>query len=620
MNQDSLSEGEYYLQVTDVMGCITVDSITLIDPDGIELTDTIFSKSRDGMFNINCFGGNEGSIDVNLTGGSGQYFYEWTTINGNGLVPEIEDQSGLTAGDYHLRVWDESGCERNFDFTLTQPDPIHFIDTLSISIDGNYNVNCAGGNDGSILLYITGGSIGNYRYQWSTDNGSGLVNGLQHQNGLSAGEYHITVTDTNQCFADTTIILTEPLPISTEITPTHISCDPGYDDGAIQLDVSGGTGPGTYSYLWSNSATTKDLSDLTAGWYTVEVTDINMCVKSDSVEILLPPDLIIDVNVSDYNGSNVTCFGDNNGFISTNILSGTPGYTFTWNGPGGFTSDQPDIQNLYAGSYTLNVVDAKNCMGDTTIQIVEPAPFRIEITTTSSITGGYNLNCFGDSTASIELQVTGGTPDYQYLWNTGDVTRVIFDLGAGEYLVTIKDVNNCMIDTTITLIQPQPLTLQLGIKDTYCPDMSDGEVIAFVTGGVEPYDYLWSTGETGDRILNVIPSEYNLKVSDANLCEIADTFKVKSERPQCLEIPTAFSPNGDGVNDIWEIGRMELYPDAVVEIFNRWGELMFRSSRGYSIPWDGTRNGKALPMDSYHYIIDLHNGTKPVIGSVTIVR
>jgi len=109
-------------------------------------------------------------------------------------------------------------------------------------------------------------------------------------------------------------------------------------------------------------------------------------------------------------------------------------------------------------------------------------------------------------------------------------------------------------------------------------------------------------------------------VTDANLCEIADTFEVNSEQPQCLEIPTAFSPNGDGVNDTWEIGRMELYPDAIVEIYNRWGELVFRSSRGYSNPWDGTRNGRGVPMDSYHYIIDLKNGTKPVTGSVTIVR
>jgi gliding motility-associated-like protein len=123
-----------------------------------------------------------------------------------------------------------------------------------------------------------------------------------------------------------------------------------------------------------------------------------------------------------------------------------------------------------------------------------------------------------------------------------------------------------------------------------------------------------------DRLLDVIPGEYSVIVSDANLCSVGDTVRVKSDKPQCLEIPTAFSPNGDGINDTWEIGRIELYPDIVVEIYNRWGELLFRSSRGYSEPWDGKIHGKDLPMDSYHYVINLHKGGKPITGNVTIIR
>ncbi|MCD6201268.1 MAG: gliding motility-associated C-terminal domain-containing protein, partial [Bacteroidales bacterium] len=139
-------------------------------------------------------------------------------------------------------------------------------------------------------------------------------------------------------------------------------------------------------------------------------------------------------------------------------------------------------------------------------------------------------------------------------------------------------------------------------------------------GGVMPYNYNWSTGESNDRLENIVPGKYSVYVTDANMCMVRDTVTVKSDRPQCLEIPNAFSPNGDGVNDRWEIGKIELYPEITVEIYNRWGELLFRSNRGYNNPWDGTHRGKTLPMDSYHYVIDLGNGTKPITGNVTIVR
>jgi len=104
------------------------------------------------------------------------------------------------------------------------------------------------------------------------------------------------------------------------------------------------------------------------------------------------------------------------------------------------------------------------------------------------------------------------------------------------------------------------------------------------------------------------------------MCELRDTFIVYFERSACLKIPTGFSPNGDNINDTWEIGYIELYRSVVIEIFNRWGELIFRSDKGYTNPWDGTFKGRMLPIDSYHYVINLNNGTRAVVGNVTIVR
>jgi gliding motility-associated-like protein len=519
-----------------------------------------------------------------------------------------------------VKVMDESSCYRTWSFTLTQPDPLHLEDSLSIAPDGVHNVSCVDGNDGTIDLRVSGGSTGSYSYWWSTSDGSGLVPDTEDQTGLSAGSYRVQVTDINGCEIDTTIVLTAPDSIHILLTPQHISCDPGYDDGAIQSVITGGTGPGTYQYLWSNGATTPDISDLTAGWYILRITDLNGCQVYDSIEILLPPPLEIALDISDYNGSNVSCYGEKDGSIEVNILSGTPTYQYSWTGPEGFISQDSNIYHLSAGEYLLHVEDSKHCMGDTMISMIQPQPLNINVVKSVSNAGDYNVNCYGDHTGYIELNVQGGTPDYEYLWDNGSISDMITEIPAGNYSVSVTDKNGCVADTTVTLIQPDSLVLTLNVKNTYCPDMSDGAVYAVVTGGVGPYDYSWSTGDMDDRLLDVIPGEYSVIVSDANLCSVGDTVRVKSDKPQCLEIPTAFSPNGDGINDTWEIGRIELYPDIVVEIYNRWGELLFRSSRGYSEPWDGKIHGKDLPMDSYHYVINLHKGGKPITGNVTIIR
>ena len=619
-NQQDLYGGTYYLEVTDTLGCTGHDSITLLEPEGIELVDTVLSRSPDGRYNISCYGAQDGSISLVLEGGSGTYSYYWSTADGSGIDTTARDQTDLTAGTYTVKVMDESTCYRIWSFTLTQPDPITIDDSLSLAPDGLHNISCAGGDDGAIDLRVHGGSEGNYRYFWSTADGAGIIPYAEDQSGLTAGTYHVEVLDSNGCRAEAEYTLQEPDPLEITLVPQHISCDPGYDDGEVHSEVTGGTGNGTYQYLWSNNATTPDITDLTAGWYTLLVTDMNGCTAYDSVEILLPPPLKMSLRVSDYHGMNISCYGERDGSIEVTILSGTPAYQYAWNGPDGFVSTDSSIYHLPAGTYRLHVTDAKHCIGDTTLELVQPAPITVEVTTSQSHSGGYNLNCFGDSDGFILLNVKGGTPGYIYLWDNGTEESSLENIPAGEYHVEIKDVNGCESDTTVRLIQPAQLTVEMIVKNTYCPDMNDGAVQAVVAGGVGPYDYFWTTGDVSEGISEIVPGEYGVTVTDANMCQISDTVTVKSDRPQCLEIPSAFSPNGDGVNDRWEIGKVELYPDVVVEIYNRWGELLYRSSRGYTDPWDGTRRGKPLPMDSYYYVIDLHNGTKPITGNVTIVR
>jgi gliding motility-associated-like protein len=617
MNQDNLAAGTYRVVVTDKLGCTGTDSLELIEPDGIELMDTTISDYNG--FSLSCNGMNNGTISLTLNGGSGQYFFEWTTADGSGLVPDQKDQTGLTAGTYDVRVWDESLCEKNWSFTLNEPDPITISDSLSQSISGSHNINCASGTDGGIYLTVSGGT-GNYTYSWTTTDGSGIIPGNKDQISLAAGNYYVVIEDSNGCLATAEMTLTEPGSLLTTITAAQISCAPGFSDGAADITVNGGITP--YTYNWSNGETIPDISGLSEGWYFVDVRDANNCMVQDSVWIHNPPPLEIGAEIRDYNGTNISCKGRNDGEININMESGTPVYIYQWstvNGSG-LVNGQEDQTGLTAGDYTMHVTDANNCTGDTIFHILEPDLISVDIVTSLAPDGENNINCQGDNTASIDLTISGGTPDYTVQWNDGYTGNSRSALLAGDYQAQIMDLNGCFIDTLIHIMEPDKLEITYSVKKSYCPDMSNGEINLTVSGGAPGYQYLWSDGSTWEDRNDLAAGEYTVEVSDINNCYLYDTIQVESVQSSCLEIPTGFSPNGDGRNDTWQIELIELYPDAVIEVYNRWGTMVFRSEKGYPNPWDGRMNGRILPVDSYHFVIDFGNGTPPIIGNITIVK
>ena len=199
-------------------------------------------------------------------------------------------------------------------------------------------------------------------------------------------------------------------------------------------------------------------------------------------------------------------------------------------------------------------------------------------------------------------------------------------MGADTYSVRVVDLNNCYIDENIIITQPDPLQITPIIQSPYCDVTIEGQIILNTSGGTQPYLWLWSTGESTENITNITAGTYSVTIRDANDCVLDETLVVSPLNPLCITIPNTFTPNGDGFNDTWVIGSTEggtlgqAYPYAVVEVFNRWGELVYRSEEGYSRPWNGMSDGKPLPMDSYYYIITLNNGQPPVSGIITIVR
>jgi gliding motility-associated-like protein len=386
------------------------------------------------------------------------------------------------------------------------------------------------------------------------------------------------------------------------------------------MTVSGGIPP--YSYLWSNGAVTKDIADLTPGIYTITVTDSNGCIKKDSARINLSPSLNYTKNVSDFNGYNISCNGMANGFIHVDATSGSAPFVYTWTGPGGFTATTKDISNLKAGQYQLVIVDNSECQASETFDLAEPGKLELTYTASSSTAGGFNINSAGESTASINLIATNQVKTVDYLWADGIFDKSRTNLPAGIYNVIITDANNCHASLEIPITAPDSMKLSFDITQPFCPDKPDGMIAADVTGGVRgtDYSYRWSDNSTNRTLTNIPAGFYEVVVTDLNGCLVKDSVKVDSKNETCLVIPNAISPNGDLINDVWNIGLKELYPSMEVVIFDRWGQTLWRSEKGYPRPWDGTSNGEALPIDSYHYIIELHNGSRPIVGNVTIVR
>jgi gliding motility-associated-like protein len=297
-------------------------------------------------------------------------------------------------------------------------------------------------------------------------------------------------------------------------------------------------------------------------------------------------------------------------------------FVYSWTGPDGFTATTKDISDLKGGQYDLLITDSNYCTLTETINLTEPGRLGMILSLSASTAGGFNINCIGDSTGSIGIEPLNQVKTVDYLWADGIFGKTRMNLPAGEYTVIITDANNCHASSTITLTEPDSMKLVFDISRPLCPDKPDGEIRLIVTGGVmgTDYSYKWSDNSTSMNISNILKGFYKVTVTDLNGCSIRDSVIVEPLNETCLIIPNAISPNDDLINDVWNIGLIELYPQMEIKIFNRWGETIWRSEKGYPQPWDGKSNGSLLPIDSYHYIIDLHNGTKPLVGNVTIVR
>lgn len=536
-NISGLLAGNYSVTVTDANGCTKSGVYTVTQPGAIVITNTL--SSYPGGNNVSCYGANNGSITVNVSGGTPAYSYLWSGPSSyTASTPNINT---LYAGTYQLVVTDFNGCIQSKQITLTQP--LQITNTLTPSVyAGNYNITCNGASTGSINLSSSGGTAG-YTYSWNGP--SGFNSTSQNINALIAGTYTIVTTDINSCTGTSTIQLSQPAALTSGVTsPTvnggyNITCN-GLSNGAVNLTSSGGTTPYTYSWNGPLSYTSslQNPSGLAAGNYSVAITDANGCVTTNTITLTQPNALLASATSPTVNGGyNITCNGQNNGSINLTVNGGTTSYIYAWTGSNAYTSSLQNPTGLLAGTYSVLVTDANNCTTSTTIALTQPGTL-VSAIGSPTVAGGYNITCNGFSNGSITLNANGGTSAYNYSWSgpssyTSSLQNPV-NLISGLYNVTITDANGCTATNSINLTQPSVLNLTLN-SPTYaggynitCNGNNNGSIYLSNSGGTPSYNYSWngpsSFTSSVQNPSGLIAGTYSVISTDANSCTVAGTI------------------------------------------------------------------------------------------------
>jgi len=482
-----LSEGNYFVTITDANGCSVVQSVSISQPQSLQIQSTIV-EANCGMSN--------GQASVNVTGGLSPYTYLWTP--GNYTSNSI---AGVPSGIYNVVVTDANGCSSSKTIAINdQAGP-------QVSLVNYTNPSCFGAHNGSITISASNGQPP-YLYAWYPYGGNNVT-----ANNLGAGTYSVIVSDANGCQGVLTApLLTQPQAISVAAFPINVTCA-GSSNGSISIQVSGGTPP--YSYLWSpGNYTIPNPIGLSSGIYQLTITDANNCTETVFVNISEP----LPLSASITNLQHVSCYGGNNGSISVNVQGGTPPYSFLWS-PSGITS--PTASGLSAGTHIVYITDAKGCSYSLSVQLTQP-PLLSNIIS-------YSIpSCFNSNDGKAWVLVNGGTPPYSFTWSPiGGNSDTAYNLPAGNYVVTVTDMNSCQIINHIQIPQPTKILADiLTYGNVSCYNSNNGFAIVSVTGGTPPYSYNWSTGSNLSNITNLLPGVYYVTITDSKGCTATDSITI----------------------------------------------------------------------------------------------
>jgi gliding motility-associated-like protein len=514
------------------------------------------------------------------------------------------------------------GCTATDQMTVT----VNPVAPCALTID-NQTINpasCSMPNSASASVSVSGGSS-SYVYRWTDSNGQEVSN-TATITGLTAGAtYTITVMDNTDatCSVNEQIMIPlidcpTPCTLSIdELQSTEVTCQPN-PDGTTSAVVSGGTG--SYTYRWtdsngtevSNAATAVDLS---AGYYTLTLTDEQSCTASGTVTVTnqncsfcaLSAQAVLEANTGCGNTATITAQG------------GSGAYVFSSN-VGTLSSDgnTATLTDLPGGTHTVQIVDANDATCTTTAVIAVP------ITTVLALAVSATASDCEQPTGSASVQASGGQPPYQYTWvPTGGNEAMATGLAGGVYTVMVTDAAGCAVSSSVPVepVGAEAPSVFLGADTTIC----EGSFLV-LDASFPGANYQWQNGSSQATYLVNRAGTYTVTVS--NSCGSQQlsidvgmlSCEVPQDNPPKVLIANALTPNGDGQNDTFFVENIERYPGSELIIYNRWGSVVYRAT-GYRNQWDGMRQGRRLPTGAYYYVLYLHDAENATYsGSISVLE
>lgn len=502
-----LLPGTYQVTATDQNGCSATTSVLIEAPAS-------FLVNVGSLASPSCFGAANGSASVAVQGGSGNFSYLWN----DPLGQNTEQASNLAAGSYLVSITDnESGCSSTLPVTL--PDP----ELLSLNTVGSTPVSCAGDANGTATVAALGGT-GAYTYLWSDP----AAQNTPQATGLLAGTYQVSVTDANGCTATTTVEVADVPVLEASISEFTAPLCFGQTNGTATAVAVGGSG--SYTFEWNDPSlqTTSTATNLAPGNYTVTIRDANNCSTSAAVSIPARPDIVIEVTEQ----TDPACAGQSNGSLSATASGGTGALTYLWS-TGQMT---PNIDNLPAGNYTLNVTDANGCVQSVDLSLQDADALSLVSANTTQTT------CYSGADATIAVVIQGGTGSYTYLWSdpAAQTTATATGLARGDYALTATDANGCTFTADFSVTSAgQQIFINPLVSNASCEGATNATISLSASGGAGNFSFAWAGGQTGSSLAGVSAGDYTVVATDGAGCTETATITVSEGAPFRINVGPA---------------------------------------------------------------------------------
>ena len=671
-----LKSGVYTVEISDSNKCQKILKINVAEPNAVQIQETLTP--------VKCKGANSGAITLDVSGGTLPYIYDWSNTF------KTKDISLLKAGKYTVNLTDGKGCITTAEYEIKEPSDalasqIGVTDTLCFGQKGEANLTVSGGTIPYTFLWKNGETnedlkdlfVGNYPVLVTDANsctlkdtaflyGLGEVKIKLNQtsascnlfadgkaqideifygntqtnlskftiswsnfdtdfsvNNLTAGQtYSASVTDVRGCKGTNSIKIGNPDEI--KLATINSSFPKCYADknGEIKVEGVGGTPPFTYEWdAKANNQIGDKATGLTAGTYDVKVTDSKGCFNSKQIALDEPKPLGIALKVK-----GLDCPETTTGAVEAKPLGGTQPYTYLWS-----NGDKNNIiSGLLSAIYKVKIKDVNGCKKDTSVLVPQPTPLELTIVK-------EDTRCAGQKNGSLQTIVKGGTPPFLYSLNSQNFTgqNSFSGLKPDAYTIVVKDKNNCLFDESVEIYEPFPITVNLG-KDSTIFYGDSVKLFPILTDTTGKTTYLWSPFEPNliscetcknPIVMPEISTLYSLKVIDENGCVGQKTVNIFVKIKNIALVPTGFSPNTDGTNDLLLIHGEQGTKVLSFAIYDKWGEKIYSQENTLvnddKIGWDGKFRGVNMPSGVYVWslVVEFINGEKKNFrGSTTLIR